>query len=92
MLVHIRKPFPYSRDGIDTKLAKVGETVDVPDALVPGLTKEGFVEKATGPPSKSRAPENRALAAAEENKDDHSAEQAPTSAKTGESRRNRSAK
>jgi len=56
MLVEIIKPFPFSRNGTTAEHASPGTEVDIPDALVPGLTSEGFVR------------ETKAMAGAPENK------------------------
>ena len=48
----ILKSFEFSRDGRTTTLAEEGDTIDLPDAMVPGLFKEGFV----GEPKKVAAP------------------------------------
>ena len=48
----ILKSFEFSRDGRTTTLAAEGDTIDLPDAMVPGLFKEGFV----GEPKKVAAP------------------------------------
>lgn len=53
MLVDIVKPFPFSRDGVTLEQAVEG-ALDLPDALVPGLEAEGYVNKAQG-----GAPENK---------------------------------
>lgn len=44
MLCTIKKAFPFSRDGITAIHAEPGtHGVDIPDALVPGLTAAGYV-------------------------------------------------
>ena len=43
MKVQVLKPFTYSADGIHSRSAAKGDEVDIPDALVPGLVKEGFI-------------------------------------------------
>lgn len=50
------KPFPFSRDGVTLEQAIEGEPVDLPEALVPGMTAGGFVI------------ENKALTGAPESK------------------------
>lgn len=44
MLCKILKSFPFSRDGINSEQAGAGETMDIPEALVPGLEKGGLVQ------------------------------------------------
>jgi hypothetical protein len=66
MLCDILRPFPFSRDGVNTEHASPGgDLVDLPDAIVPGLRAEGYVREAK---AFSAAPENRAFASAPENK------------------------
>lgn len=55
----ILKSFPYSKDGFTTLHAVKGEVCDIPDGLVPGLTKEGYVASAGGTKAISGAPENK---------------------------------
>lgn len=57
MLVEIIRPFPFSRDGVTTEQAEPGGAADIPDALVPGLTREGFVREVKAMPA---PPENKA--------------------------------
>lgn len=67
----VLKSFPFSRDGVTTLQARAGETVDIPDDLVPGLTGEGYVKAADGMidhKAFDRAPEVQAFEAAPENK------------------------
>ena len=47
MRVKILKPFPFSRDGFTTLQSVAGSDEDIPDRLVPGLRREGFVGKDT---------------------------------------------
>lgn len=42
-LCTVLKSFPFSRDGIATEHAVKGSQADIPDALVPGLSNEGYV-------------------------------------------------
>ncbi|MEN0652387.1 MULTISPECIES: hypothetical protein [Hyphobacterium] len=74
MLCDILKTFPFSRDGVDSHMAKAGEQVDIPDALVPGLQRDRYVkpvgEQGDELKSQPAAPENKALGNAPENKDD----------------------
>ena len=60
----ILKSFPFSRDGVTTHNAATGETVDVPDHLVPGLKKEGLLEVKDAGPSQ----ENKNQGGPDENK------------------------
>lgn len=62
MLCDILKPFPFSRDGVNSEMATAGGQCDIPDALVPGLTREGFLRQSGG----VAAPENKMVAAAPE--------------------------
>lgn len=43
MRVTIIKPFPFSTDGVTALFAVPGEPAEIPDALIAGLTAEGFV-------------------------------------------------
>ena len=70
MLCKILKGFPYSEDGVKTKHAEPSEQHDLPDNLVPGLVKEGYVlildeegKKALG-----GSPENKMQGASDEQK------------------------
>ena len=45
MRVKILKSFPFSRDGLTTLQAVAGRDEDIPDRLIPGLQREGFVGK-----------------------------------------------
>lgn len=46
MLVTVIHPFPFSRDGRTTEHAVASsEPQDIPDALVPGLVAEGYIEQ-----------------------------------------------
>lgn len=58
MLVSIKKPFPWSADGVKSTEAVPGTTVDIPDVLVPGLRAEGFVgdPDPDGAPAEPREP------------------------------------
>ncbi|MBI1234760.1 MAG: hypothetical protein GC208_09690 [Alphaproteobacteria bacterium] len=73
MLCDILKTFPFSRDGVDSHMAKAGEQVDIPDALVPGLQRDRYVkpvgEQGNELKSQPAASENKALGSAPENKD-----------------------
>lgn len=51
MRVTVIRPFPFSRDGRTTQHADVSpEPQEIPDALVPGLVAEGYVEQPEGLP------------------------------------------
>lgn len=51
MRVTVIRPFPFSRDGRTTQHAEVSpEPQEIPDALVPGLVAEGYVEQPEGLP------------------------------------------
>ena len=51
MLVTVIRPFPFSRDGRTTQHAEVSpEPQEVPDAMVPGLVAEGYLEQPEGLP------------------------------------------
>lgn len=65
MLVKVLRSFPYSRDGYTTLQAVKGERTDVPDHLVPGLEREGYIggTKDAGP-----SPEDKMIRATPENK------------------------
>jgi hypothetical protein len=45
MRVAILKSFPFSRDGIATLSAIAGSDEDIPDRLISGLQREGFVRE-----------------------------------------------
>lgn len=61
----VLKPFPLSRDGITSIKLTPGMSVDIPNALVPGLVAERFVGEAGE--IKAAAPvENKAIPRAEE--------------------------
>jgi len=45
MRVPILKFFLFSRDGLTTLQAVAGSDEDIPDRLIPGLQREGFVGK-----------------------------------------------
>ena len=45
MRVQILKSFPFSRDGLTTLQAIAGSDEDIPDRLIPGLQREGWVGK-----------------------------------------------
>lgn len=60
MQVEIIKPFPFSRDGFTTETASPGVVADIPDALVPGLSAEGFVRETK---AMAGAPENKGTGA-----------------------------
>jgi hypothetical protein len=47
MRVKILKSFPFSRDGITPLQAVAGRDNDIPDRLVPGLQREGYVAVTT---------------------------------------------
>lgn len=49
MRVNVIRPFPFSKDGRTQEHAFKGEQ-DIPDALVPGLVAEGYVEQPEGLP------------------------------------------
>lgn len=60
----IIKTFPWSADGVTTRHARAGDEVDLPDGLVAGLVRFGYVavaalDKAT------IVPENKAMVAPE---------------------------
>lgn len=63
----VLKGFPFSRTGTDTHTAVAGVDIDVPDHLVDGLAREGFI-RMYGQKGAGAAPENKAEAAAPENK------------------------
>ncbi len=83
MLCKAKKNFSFSRTGLDSVPAKVGEEHDIPDALVPGLVKEGYVDEVK-PEAKAvkAAPENKAVEAAPEDKGDETPK-GPTKAPHG---------
>lgn len=56
MLVEIVKPFPFSRDGITEERATAGNPADIPDHLIPGLKREGYVRETK---ALSGAPQNK---------------------------------
>ena len=77
MLCDILKSFPYSLDGLKTFQASQGSQCEIPDALVPGLEREGYVAPAgarTESKAQSGAPENKAIETAPENKGDEMAD------------------
>lgn len=77
MLCDILKSFPYSLDGLKTLQASQGDQCEIPDALVPGLEREGYAKPAGAPveaKAQSGAPENKAIETAPENKGDDMAE------------------
>jgi hypothetical protein len=50
MRVIALRPFPFSRDGTTIEEAPDGAEVDIPDAMVPGLTAEGWIAAIPAPP------------------------------------------
>lgn len=56
MLYAVLKGFPYSRDGVTMEHAVAGAECDIPDALVAGLSTEGYIGKAI-----RRAPANKMM-------------------------------
>lgn len=62
MRAKILRDFPWSPDGVSQRQAVKGESVDLPDHLVPGLEAEGYVA------TKGADREEKAVAAAPENK------------------------
>lgn len=48
MLRMVLKDFPFSRDGLKIEEALKGAVVDIPDALVDGLTTEGYLALENG--------------------------------------------
>ena len=75
MLCPVLKQFPYSTDGVTTKIAMPDTSVELPAPLVPGLKREGFIgdpvplaERPDRKMVETPAPENRALFAADENR------------------------
>jgi len=65
----ILKPFSYSQDGINAITATAGAIADIPDALVPGLEKEGYVTHSVAAKAIPAAAENKMLSGADENKE-----------------------
>lgn len=62
----VLKPFPLSEDGITNRHLEKGAVEAIPDELVAGLTKEGFVRPAKK--AVKAAPENKAVETAPEDK------------------------
>ncbi|MCF1502189.1 hypothetical protein L0F51_00220 [Afifella sp. H1R] len=65
MLCKVLKDFPFSRDGFTTVSAKAGTSPDVPDRLVAGLRREGYLS-CVGDKSLDATAENKAVLSAEE--------------------------
>lgn len=61
-MFNILKTFPFSRDGVTVETAVAGGDCDIPDALAPGLRREGFLRA----PGATGAPENKVIEAAPE--------------------------
>lgn len=65
---HILKNFMFSKNGIHAQEAVAGHNVDIPDHLVPGLAKEGFVSFDAPVPVLPTGAENKMLPEAGETK------------------------
>jgi hypothetical protein len=64
-------------DGIDSHIAKIGDTPDIPDELVDGLKAGGFISIHFKVKDAGASPENKMESGSAENKVEHYAEDGP---------------
>lgn len=57
----VLKPFDLSRDGVTSEPVAVGDEVEIPEGLVPGLIAEGYITEPQAKPEKPKpAPKGEA--------------------------------